>query len=295
MTRDEMEATRSWEVNDVTDAVSRTELLLPGPAEALAGLLDVAPTDLESDGLPLLWHWIYLLDHPRQEDLGDDGHPIRHVIPAPPEAGRRRMWAGGRVRTLRPLMVGREATKTTRILSTTEKQGRTGRLTFVVVEHAVEQGGLVSVVEQQDIVYRDATNAAATEMTKSPDEAVALQPGDWEIPVSPTLLFRFSALTYNGHRIHYDRDYAHEVEGYDGLVTHGPLQAIAMAEAARADGAGGPLSIDYRLVAPLREHQGLVARADHDGGKWSTVVRDVFGRPTARGIVKREPGGEGHG
>ncbi|WP_410665147.1 hypothetical protein [Amycolatopsis sp. lyj-84] len=108
------------------------EVPQPGPAEALSSLLDVEMPDLERDGLPLLRPWFYLLDRPAQADLGPDGHPVRATTPAPPEPGRRRMWAGGRVRTLGPLRCGLPATRRTEVLSVQEKQGRTGRLTFVV-------------------------------------------------------------------------------------------------------------------------------------------------------------------
>ncbi|MDT9592172.1 MaoC family dehydratase N-terminal domain-containing protein [Nocardioides zeae] len=267
------------------DVIVRSELIGPGPAEALAGLLDVGLPDLEAEGLPLLWHWLHLLERPRQEDLGADGHPVRGVIPAPPEPGRRRMWAGGRVRRLAPLRVGREAGRTTRVLSTTDKEGRSGRLTFVVVQHVISQDGVDVVVEEQDVVYRDAVAVTTPPDAEPVGEHAPLAAGDRDVPVDPTLLFRFSALTYNGHRIHYDRDYAREVEGYAGLVTHGPLQAVVMAEAARALGARGPLEIDYRLVSPLLDHQGLVVRADEDADGWVTRTRDLAGRTTAQGRV----------
>ena len=101
----------------MNDAVTRTELLLPGPAQALGGLLDVPVPDLDTDGLPLLWHWIYLLDRPRQADLGPVGHPVRGALPAPPGPARRRMWAGGRVRTSARLRCGQTATRRSRVLS----------------------------------------------------------------------------------------------------------------------------------------------------------------------------------
>jgi 3-methylfumaryl-CoA hydratase len=263
----------------MTEHLEHTELLPPEPAEALARLLDVEPPDLETDGLPLLWHWVYLLERPRQADLGVEGHPVRGVIPVPPAPGRRRMAAGGRVTRVAPLVVGRAATRRTEVVSTTDKEGRTGRLTFVVVRHTIGQDGAVRVVEEQDIVYRD---AAAT-----PTEAVAVAPvpleeGEWSLPVDPTLLFRFSALTYNAHRIHYDRDYARDVEGYPGLLTHGPLQALAMAEFVRRAGATAT-AIDYRLVSPLFDHQGLVVRSTGSGSPREVSVRDRFGRVTANG------------
>jgi 3-methylfumaryl-CoA hydratase len=257
--------------------IERTEVLQPEPAVALARLFDVDLPDLESDGLPLLWHWVYLLDRPRQADLGPDGHPVRGIVPA---RGRRRMAAGGRVTRTAPLVVGRAATRRTEIVSTTDKTGRSGPLTFVVVRHTISQDGEVKVVEEQDIVYRDAAPAPAPAATPVPLEA-----DERAFPVDPTVLFRFSALTYNAHRIHYDRDYAREVEGYPGLVVHGPLQALAMAEAVRGTGATAT-AIDYRVIAPLFDHQGLVVRATSGGAS----VRDHSGRITATGQVETHTG-----
>jgi 3-methylfumaryl-CoA hydratase len=296
-------------MNDVSE---RTEMLLPEPARALGGLLGVPVPDVAGgDGLPLLWHWLYLLDRPAQADLGPDGHPLRGTIAAYPGQGRRRMWAGGRVRTSGRLRCGELATKRSRALSVQEKQGRSGPLTFIVVEHQILQRGQVVIDEQQDIVYREPASPASPAAPASPagpaspaapaspagstgqhparpDEGHAVGPddGDWVIDVSPTLLFRFSALTYNAHRIHYDRDYARQVEGYPGLLTHGPLQALAMAEAARAagypcDDQDANLHFGYRLTAPLFDFQGMVVSAVRSQDALLTTVRDTHGRQTA--------------
>ena len=273
----------------------RTEIPQPGPGYALADLLGVDQPDLGSGaGLPPLWHWVYLLDRPALADLGPDGHPARGTVPAPPGPGRRRMWAGGRVRTHGSLRCGRPATKRTRVLAVTEKQGRSGHLTFVTVGVQVLQDGAVVVDEEQDIVYRDTapgppTGTGPASPARAPGPEVPAGPGEREIAISPALLFRFSALTYNAHRIHYDRDYCRDVEGYPGLLTHGPLQALAMAEAARA-AAGGPgagtvdVSFAYRLIAPLFDDQGLiVGAAPGPDGTTITTARDRYGRQTATG------------
>lgn len=259
--------------------------LLPWPAEALADLLDVPLPDLAGgDGLPLGWHWLHLLDHPRQADLGPDGHPVRGVFPSPPAPGLRRMWAGGALTGLGPLRTGEETVRRSQVLESSTKTGRSGTLQFVTVQHELLQRGEVVVRERQDIVYREPV-AAAAPAPPAEAPAVPLAPGDREVPVSPTLLFRYSALTYNAHRIHYDRDYARDVEGYPGLVTHGPLQALAMAESLRAHGAPGRGTFDYRLVAPLFDFQGLVVRTDADpaSGALRTTARDRSGRVTAQG------------
>jgi len=285
----------------MTDVIERTETLAPGPAYALGGLLGVPVPDLDGGaGLPLLWHWLYLLDRPAQADLGPDGHPVRGVLPVPPARGLRRMWAGGRVRGSGVLRCGEPATKLTRVLSMTSKAGRTGPLTFVVVGHQIVQRDQVVVDEEQDVVYREPTSLVGAAAGADSGEAPIVSAGDgeWEIPVSPTLLFRFSALTYNAHRIHYDRDFAREVEGYPGLLTHGPLQALAMAEAARAAGragAGGDAGsaanrgerfFEYRLAAPLFDHQGMIVSAVPGEGATTTAVRDRYGRQTASGTLR---------
>ena len=270
-----------------------TEVVDPTPARALGALLGVDVPDLETVGLPLTWHWIYFLDRPAEADLGEDGHPIRNTLVAPAREGQRRMWARGRVRTHRPLVVGAEATKESTIASTTQKQGGSGRLTFVTVRHRILQGGEVAVEEEQDIVYRDrpGPGAAAASGDAIVGAEVTIDPARHEraTAISPTLLFRFSALTYNGHRIHYDRDYVRHVEGYPGLLTHGPLQAMSMAEAFRLAGEAGSftrLDYRYRLVAPLYDFQGLVAGWAQDAEGAATYVRDLAGRRTAAGVIK---------
>jgi 3-methylfumaryl-CoA hydratase len=308
-------------VRQVTETVERTEILQPEQARALGSLLDVPVPDLDGGaGLPLLWHWIYLLDRPAQADLGPDGHPVRGTIPAPPGPGRRRMWAGGRVHATGALRCGEPATRRSQVQSMRDKQGRSGPLTFITMHHQVLQRGQVVIDEQQDLVYREAAAPAKTSAAPAqasagsegagseradqqepganqPAEPLVVPPGDGEraIEVSPTLLFRYSALTYNAHRIHYDRDYARDVEGYPGLLTHGPLQAIAMAEAARATGypgsghdAGGPgLVFEYRLLSPLFDHQGLIVRAERDQDAIITTVRDIYARQSATGTLHR--------
>jgi 3-methylfumaryl-CoA hydratase len=277
----------------MSNFAERTEMLLPEPAGALGALLGVRVPDLaHGEGLPLLWHWAYLLDRPAQAELGPDGHPVRGTITAFPARGWRRMWAGGRVCAKGLLRCGDLATKRSRVLSVQEKQGKSGPLTFIVVEHQILQRDRVVIDEQQDIVYRKAASPAGGPQAPSGDgPAVPPADGEWAIEVSPTLLFRFSALTYNAHRIHYDREYARDVEGYPGLLTHGPLQALAMAEAARAAGYGGDehgggLQFGYRLISPLFDHQGMVVSAARERDAMLTAVRDINGRQTAVGTLR---------
>jgi 3-methylfumaryl-CoA hydratase len=281
-------------LTDMSDVIMETDALAVEPAFALGGLLGVPVPDLAGGaGLPLLWHWCYLLDRPAQADLGPDGHPVRGALPVPPAPGLRRMWAGGRVRASGELRCGEPAVRLTKVRSMTDKVGRTGPMTFVVVGHQIAQRNQVVIDEEQDFVYRAPVTGVAGG-TDADEAAVApAGVGEREITVSPTLLFRFSALTYNAHRIHYDRDYARDVEGYPGLLTHGPLQALAMAEAARAaeeTDAAVPGAreryFEYRLVSPLFDHQGMIVSALPREGATATAVRDRYGRQTATGTLR---------
>jgi 3-methylfumaryl-CoA hydratase len=275
----------------VTDEVA--EILLPGPAQALGALLGVPVPDLErGEPLPLLWHWVYLLDRPAQAELRPDGsaQPGAAAAAGASRPGERRMWAGGRVLARGPLRCGEPAVRRTSVLSVREKQGRSGPLTFVVVGQQIRQDGTVVIDEQRDIVYRGPSqpDRGTVPDGAQPGWTPAAGPGEWVIETSPTLLFRFSALTYNAHRIHYDRDYARDVEGYPGLLVHGPLQALAMAEAARARGRRGAF-FEYRLLAPLFDHQGMMVSADPGPEATATAVRDGSGRPTASGTLRAAP------
>ncbi|MEW1649057.1 MaoC family dehydratase N-terminal domain-containing protein [Streptomyces sp. NPDC091219] len=277
----------------MSETVEFSETITTAPAQALAGLLDCAPPD-KSEGLPPLWHWVYLLDRPAQADLGRDGHRATTGVPHPPEPGRRRMWAGGSIRTHEQLSFDEPAVRRSYVRDSVDKQGRTGRLTFVTAVHEISQHGRVVVEEEQHILYRDAAAQTSTAEPAAVLDDTDLQPHERRIEVNPVLLFRFSALTYNGHRIHYDRDYSRQIEGYPGLVVHGPLQALLMAEAARAlqPSTASPSTFDYRLVSPLFDHQGMVVGAlPDDGGPADaspvqTTVRDGSGRTTASGTFR---------
>jgi 3-methylfumaryl-CoA hydratase len=274
------------------------ELITAGPAEALAGLLGLPGPD-DGGGLPLLWHWVYLLDRPPQATLGTDGHRAHGGVPVPPGPGRRRMFAGGRVTQHAPLRTGAAASRRTWEASSAEKHGSSGALLFVTVRSEIIQDGRVVIAEEQDIVYREAAGgspgpapalaspapAAASPAADSPAAASGAT-REWTVAVDPVLLFRFSALTYNAHRIHYDRDYARQAEGYPGLVVHGPLQALLMAELARrVTTLPQGCEYSYRLVAPLFEGQGLIVSATVGGDVTQLTVRDAGGRRTAAGSI----------
>jgi len=261
-----------------TERVVRTELIIPEPSEALANLLG---TDIPTDELPPLWHWIHLLEKRPHADLGRDGHPT-FGIPAPPGPGRKRMFAGGRVRTHASLIFGRPATRTTWVAATTEKQGSTGALTFVTVRNEYTQGGRVAIVDDNDIVYRTPGSSLAPRAGTLRDEPEPAPRGPaLTLTADEALLFRFSALTYNAHRIHYDHNWVRE-EGYGDLVVHGPLQALMMGELVRrrGDGLVGK-QFDYRLVSPMIGPQTFTVLAGEAGVNASAEVRDVHGTVTA--------------
>jgi 3-methylfumaryl-CoA hydratase len=196
------------------------------------------------------------------------------------------MWAGGRVRAAGSVHIGQEATRRSEMTASVEKQGRTGPLTIVTVTHEIEQAGRTVLVEEQDVVYRDATGAL-----RVPDaDPAPAGPEEWEIETSPTLLFRFSALTYNAHRIHYDLAYA-EQEGYPGLVVHGPLQALMMGELMRRSGAPfAGQEFAYRLVAPMYGAQILAVSPDPEQIGVSARVTGNAGRVTATSTLRPSSG-----
>lgn len=275
----------SGSVPAAPEAVTRTEVIAPEPAEALAGLLDIAPPGPGGD-LPPLWHWVYLLERRPQRDLGPDGHPMTG-IPAPPGPGRLRMFAGGRVMLYAALRLGEPADRTTRLVRTVAKQGRSGPMTIATVRNHIEQGGRTVIAEEQDIVYRAGGSPLPAPSVSWDGTGTEPPATGWlELPVDPVVLFRFSALTYNAHRIHYDAEYA-EREGYPGLVVHGPLQALLMGECLRRSGA--PMTgrqFAYRLLAPTFGAQRLRVTAHAGPAGLAAHVWDAAGVRTATSILQ---------
>ncbi|GIM69135.1 hypothetical protein Pve01_91150 [Planomonospora venezuelensis] len=271
-------------------------------ARALAGLLDFPPDDIhEIEAGRLLrpmWHLPFLLARPAQSDLGSDGHPrVGEVVP--PAPGLRRMFAGGRVRLTPGLRIGDDAVATTAASPSRERVGRSGRMHFITLTTTVEQDGATALREERDLVYlhHRASKGGAARVRIDVNEEIG--PVVQEVPVDETLLFRFSALTYNAHRIHYDRDYARDVEGYEGLVVHGPLQALLMAEVATqavvgcpTAGTAVPMEFTYRLVAQLSESDGLLLhRGTVSDQGVAVAIADRSGRMTARGHLRADAGG----
>jgi 3-methylfumaryl-CoA hydratase len=218
---------RGWEGRSETLA----DELTAAPVRALSATLDRDdPEPVPGTPLPPLWHWLYFLPRHRQSELGPDGHARLGGF-LPPVPLPRRMWAGGRLQWHAPLRVGDAVERSSRIVSVTHKAGRTGDLVFVLVRHEVRNAAGLALSEEHDIVYR----AAAQPGDPAPAPQAAPRQAAWSREIVPddVLLFRYSALTFNGHRIHYDRKYVTEVEGYPGLIVHGPLIATLIVDLLR--------------------------------------------------------------
>lgn len=222
---------------NLNDWIGRTEsvhdVVTATPIAALAATLDRPPIrPADQDPVPVLWHWLYFLPLARQSEIGPDGHPDRGGF-MPPVPQPRRMWAGSQFEFHHPLRVGDPIRRLSSIENISEKSGRSGKLVFVRVKHVIsnDRTDEAALTEFHDIVYRDLPQAGAAEPTpkKAPETA------QWARRIDPdeVLLFRFSALTFNGHRIHYDRQYVTSEEGYPGLVVHGPLIAMLLLDALR--------------------------------------------------------------
>ncbi|MBK0399279.1 MaoC family dehydratase N-terminal domain-containing protein [Limibaculum sp. M0105] len=240
---------------DPTDWVGRsrteTDPMSPWAANALVATLGLdRPAFAPGDALPPFWHWMYFLEARPRTELGPDGHPATGGF-MPAVRQPRRMWAGGRVEFHAPMPLGAPATRRSTIAQVAEKTGRAGEMTFVTVRHEIGGSGGPAIVEEQDIVYRFDPEPGAK--PPAPKAAPTDETARREWSMGPVELFRYSALTFNGHRIHYDLRHATETEGYPGLVVHGPLLATLLLDLA-GDMAGGAHRIrrfDFRALAPV--------------------------------------------
>ncbi|MGW0163027.1 FAS1-like dehydratase domain-containing protein [Mycobacterium sp. NPDC003323] len=242
-----------------------TDVIDASRAHNLAATLDLDEHLHDGAELPPLWQWAYFPEWPATQELGSDGHPRSgHFLP--PIPARRRMFAGGRLSVNTPLRIGARVDRESRISATALKRGRSGELLFVTVEHVYWQDGEQCVTEQQDLVYRsDDGNATEFEPNTAPLSQPE-QPWFRRLETTAPLLFRFSALTANAHRIHYDHAYTTRVEGFPALVVHGPLLALQMAELLRRNAPDRTVRcLEFRLVKPVFLGDAVAVQGNPDG------------------------------
>jgi 3-methylfumaryl-CoA hydratase len=236
------------------------------------------------DAAPFTVHWCLAQPVFPMSMLGPDGHPTRGGF-LPPVPLPRRMWAGGELEFLDTLRVGDEAQRTSRISDVTMKTGSTGALCFVSVEHLVTTARGTAIRERQDIVYREMRNSQPAALAKAAPSPRMAQHREAHM-ADPVLLFRYSALTFNGHRIHYDRDYVTKVEGYPGLIFHGPMQAALLVEfAAKLNGGAAPKKFSYRGVQPLFEGSEFSVNAGTSDNGMELWTANSEGQPTMKGTA----------
>jgi 3-methylfumaryl-CoA hydratase len=271
---------KSW----VGRTEAREDVVTVAPLVALAALLDRGdPAPRPGDAAPPLAHWLYFLPAYRQSEAGPDGHAKRGEF-LPPVPLPRRMWAGSRLEFLRPLVVGETVARISRIKEVTPKEGRSGPLVFVTVRHELRDRGGVVLTDEHDIVYRGESALAAAPVAAPPGET-------WrrEIRPDPVLLFRYSAVTFNSHRIHYDHPYATKVEGYPGLVVHGPLIATLLVDLLRRNVPRATLrEYTFRALRPLYDNASFSTCGvpDPAGGAASLWTRDAEGAVTMQASAR---------
>lgn len=247
------------------------------PAQALAAALDNDSLPEKGDHLPPFWEWMYFLPTPKASATGADGHPAKGGF-LPPVPLPRRMWAAGEAQYLKGVVIGRPAKRVSTIESVDLKEGSTGTLIFVTVKHEIYQLDELCVSQLQNIVYREqpAADAPLPPVKAPPADA------DWSntITPDPVLLFRYSALTFNGHRIHYDRTYAVQEELYPALVVHGPLLVTMLLELARAELSEETVAaIKFRAVRPTFDTNAFRVEAKREGNAlqlWSVDSDDAM-------------------
>jgi len=276
---------RSW----VGRSEQRTDTIGAAPLVGLAATLDLDPVTPDKQfEIPALAHWLYFLPAARHREIAEDGHPRRGGF-LPPIPQPRRMWAGGRIQFHHPLRFGDEVVRVSTIKNIAAKAGRTGALVFVTVRHEVSNAQGIAVTEEQVLVYRDAPAPG----TRAPDPVWAPSSQTFALVVvpDPVLLFRYSALTFNSHRIHYDRSYATVEEGYPGLVVHGPLIATLLTDLLRRERPCLRLRrFEFAAVRPTFDLNEFNLCGTDDGGEkialWS---RDHEGFLTMRAEAQTEP------
>lgn len=272
------------------DPITVRERIDPLPAISFAGLLDVpAPVAEEDDPLPPLWHWLHLLDRPAASELGPDGHRL-HGPFLPPIPDRRRMFAGGRLVLHAPFRVGRLVTRRSSVVRTDVKKGSTGELLFVTVRDEYADADELIAEEDRHLMYRSGDPMAPPEQAPGTGEPAPVD-SPWQLPFTPdpVTLFRFSALTYNAHRIHYDQHYVRDVEGFPDLVVHGPLLALLALELPRRFAPDRTVaSFSFRAKRPayachrILVHGGPSAADPESGAELTVATSDSPAAMTAR-------------
>ena len=265
----------------VGNTETRRQRIDPWPVAAMSTLLDLPdPAADEGQPLPPMWHWLYFLPAARRSETGEDGHPRRGGF-LPPVPQRRRMFAGGATVFHRPLLVGENARREGTVKSVVRKEGRSGPLVLVTVEYRIRGEHGPALTETQNLIYTDSPPSASP--GPRGESGPPIRPWTWDVPTDPVLLFRFSALTNNAHRIHYDHPYATGVEGYPGLVVQGPLIAMLLAELGRRNGIDRPGRFSFRARAPFYCGDTLHLRGGPDTGagkgRWTTGAYSQHGRP----------------
>ena len=255
---------------------TRSDLVTLVPMAALSATLDRDdPKSIRGSVVPPLWHWLYFLPISPLSEAGPDGHPRRGGF-LPPVPLPRRMFAGGRFEFHRPLKIGDEITRTSRITDVSGKEGRSGTLVFVTVRHEIANATGIALTEEHDIVYRE--NPRADAPVPKPQAARTDEAFSREIAPDPVMLFRYSALTFNSHRIHYDRAYVIEVEGYPGLIVHGPLIATLLVDLLRRELPDANLArFSFRAVRPLFDIHGFTVCGRVEGKSVALWTRDHDG------------------
>ena len=273
---------RAW----VGKTQTTEDLAAPYPVRAMSATLDESDPDPRiGDPLPPLWHWLYFLDTPRQSKLGPDGHPERGEF-LPPVPLPRRMWAGSRFSfDGPPLQVGDTIARTSEIKAVEPKSGSTGAMVFVTVQHTISGKRGVAFTEEHDIVYREA--AKPGEVQKAPRPAPTDATWSKSVDADSVLLFRYSALTFNGHRIHYDHPYVTGTEGYPGLIVHGPLMGTLQIELARrSNPALTPRTFEFRALSPVFSGAPLSVHARREAdGAVTTWIANAQGGLAQQGKV----------
>lgn len=275
------------DIDELRKAIGRetsaSDIVTPQRCMELLATLDKTPV-LPSTGseAPFAIHWCLAQPSVPMRGIGTDGHPARgDFLPAVPLP--RRMWAGGKLEISGPLRVGDTMTRTSRIEDVVLKEGRTGALCFVTVNHRISTPAGVMIEERQDIVYRGAEQPAPAKPQTTPPVVSPKAPREAAfsrtVMADPVLLFRYSALTFNGHRIHYDRDYATREEGYSGLVVHGPLQATLLWSLA-GELRGAPKTFEFRGTSPLFDGAAFTLNGAETANGLDLWVADRNGRET---------------